>query len=190
MNIPQIIPSTTSPLFVLVIALCLSFTNVHAQISLGGFAGPIALATHVDGESAFLAGGGAALMIGSHLYVGLYGTAMSGRIARSIQMEEFQIGYTQIGIWTGAIINPTNKLQATVNTYLGMARLAAQDNSLKDRTVQLGPHIGIQYAVLEFMRIEVLGGYRFSTKANKSLFENSNLHAPFGGINLKFGDFN
>lgn len=173
------------------LAVFISFsTTSQAQISLGGYAGPMLTVTEVDGETAFLAGGTAALMVGRYFYIGGYGNIMTSRIARSIQSEQFDIGYTQVGLLAGAVINPQNKLQVTGTVLLGMGRLAAKDNALKDRLLQVGPNVGLQYAVLDFMRIEVAGGYRISTKANESLFDNPNLRAPFGTMTVKLGDFN
>jgi hypothetical protein len=101
-----------------------------------------------------------------------------------------RIGFTQGGLWTGYIVNPENKLQVSVNTLAGIGALRSSELDRRDRVYLVSPHIGVRYAVTEFMRLELVGGYRAVFKDNNlELLRNEDQGAPFGGLHLTFGGF-
>ena len=194
-------------LFSLLLILSISFSaslvqaqdqNV-AQVELSGFGGPMIQVTGFDEETAVMVGAGAALLVSQRFYIGGYGMVMASPIERTLEFagqpdQDLTIGFNQFGIWLGYIVNPDNKVQATVNSHIGFGSLNPQELDQNDRVYMISPHAGVQYAASDWLRIELNTGYRVMGNVNSSqvisqLFSNQSLSAPFGGLTLRFGGF-
>ena len=195
------------PLFLLLVA-CLLAPTVHAQYDayddsedgahLNGFGGPLFHEATLDGDWRGNLGAGGALLINGRYYVGVYGMAMLGKVDRTlidtrptpIDTVELGIGFNQGGLWTGVFINPRSRLQVTVNAMLGVGSLRASAIDRSDRIYLAKPYIGLQYALAEFMRVELAAGYRIIIKDNDlEIFRDTNLSAPMLGLHIRFGGF-
>jgi hypothetical protein len=165
---------------------------------LNGFGGPLFHEAPLDGDWRGNLGAGGALLINGRYYVGLYGMAMLGTVDRTVfdprlnppDSVQLGIGFNQGGLWTGAFINPQNRLQITVNTMLGIGSIRASAIDRSDRVYLATPYLGLQYALAEFMRVELAAGYRVVIKDNDlDVFQNTNLSAPMLGLHVRFGGF-
>lgn len=179
-------------------ALLLVVPTLKAQTSLNGFGGPMIQGAPLDGDWRAHIGGGGALLINRSFYVGLYGMGMIGNIERKLFNPEtrdsvnFPLNFAQGGLWLGYFINPDNKVQATVNSTLGIGSISTSVdcNCGPDRIYLFSPYLGVQYAATDFMRVELAAGYRIVGSDNDlDLFGDTNLSAPFVGLNLRFGGF-
>lgn len=185
--------------FLLPLAIVLFVSaSLRAQVTLNGFGAPIIEAAPLDGDWRAHLGGGAALLVNGSFYAGLYATGMLGTIDRTLynplisDSVVFPLNFIQGGLWTGYIINKENRLQVTVNAKAGVGRISTSVdcNCGPDRIFLVSPYLGLQYAVSELIRIEFEGGYRIVGSDNDlDLFGDTNLSAPFVGLNVKFGGF-
>lgn len=170
-----------------------------AQVELSGFGGPMIQITSLDEESAVMIGAGAALLVSQRFYIGGYGMVMASPIERPLVFpgqlgQDLTINFNQFGIWLGYIVNPDNKVQVTMNSHVGFGSLNPQELNQSDRVYILSPHTGLQYAAVEWLRVELSAGYRVVGNVNNSqvisqLFTNQSLSAPFAGLTLRFGGF-
>jgi hypothetical protein len=185
-------------LLALVFAGSAGMASAQATVTLNGFGGPMVQYAGLDGDSRLHVGGGGALLVNGKFFAGLYGMAMVSPIERKVldprlsppDSVTLRIGFTQGGLWTGYIVNPENKLQVSVNTLAGIGALRSSELDRRDRVYLVSPHIGVRYAVTDFMRLELVGGYRAVFKDNNlELLRNEDQGAPFGGLHLTFGGF-
>jgi len=194
---------------VLTLALSFSFTSIMAQeemktlfggddrnVSVSGFGGIINEFSAVDGDFAFLMGGGGALLFNQKFFFGAYGMGLTTRHIRNFTRYDYNLErniyspdlYTRFGhggFWLGYIHNSRKVIHWGANAKIGWGSVTLNDlkypgndyqweKYASDNVFVVTPQIDMGVNLLKWMRVNVGLGYRVVTGLDKTYaFEDS-----------------
>jgi hypothetical protein len=141
-----------------------------SRTSFSGFGAPIMSFTKMDGEFAYLFGGGGGLLINQRMFIGGYGLGMTSKITPKIStLKNFQVDYSEGGFWYGWIFAPNSPVhpKLTVLTGWGTVKFDGVDPittlpiKVNDKIFAVTPAIELEANIASWFRMSVGANYRF-----------------------------
>ena len=166
-----------------------------ARIS--GMGGLMMQYTAVDGEFAYMLGGGGAVLLGD-FFVGAYGLGLTNNIPLNWEENEeyqsgdrFSIGHG--GFWLGYSLFGEKPIHVTFSSLLGWGSIGVGSeyypSSISDGIFVISPTIEAELNMTRFLRIGVGATYNIYTFVNLQGYSGSDFSAPGGFLAFKFGWF-
>ena len=165
-------------------------TLIKGGIDSGGFGALVFRFSGVNDQFAVFTGARGGWIINHQFIIGLGGYGLSSQICVDedgrCRTREIEFGYgglefEYIGSWDRVI---HYSLQLLVGGG-GVTRF----NFSSDPVFVLEPVANMEVNITKWFRINAGGGYRFVSGAGSGPVGNSELSAPFGNLELKFGSF-
>ncbi len=165
-------------------------TLIKGGIDSGGFGALVFRFSGVNDQFAMFTGARGGWIINHQFIIGLGGYGLSSQICVDedgrCRTREIDFGYgglelEYIGSWDRVI---HYSLQLLVGGG-GVTRF----NFSSDPVFVLEPVANMEVNITKWFRINAGGGYRFVSGAGSGPVGNSELSAPFGNLELKFGSF-
>jgi len=135
---------------------------------ISGFGGPTMSYTTINGEFAFMMGGGGGIII-NNLFLGGYGEGLSNTIDvggnNLIRNLEFGHG----GFWVGYEIAPQRMIHPVISSRVGWGEIrgASQENGfIKDNVFVLIPTVSAEINFTQFFKVNVGAEYRQTLNVN------------------------
>lgn len=161
------------------------FGNGDKDVSLSGFGAVINEFSAVDGDFAFLMGGGGAMLFNQKYFFGAYGMGLTTRHTRKFSIYndnpeepgaiETPLLYTRFGhggLWLGYIYNPQKAINWGANVKVGWGSITLSEYTgsdynwapyESDNVFVLTPELNMGLNLLKWMRVNVGVGYRLVT---------------------------
>lgn len=173
------------------------FGGGNKNISVSGFGGVINEFSAVDGEFAFLMGGGGALLIDQRFFIGAYGMGLTTSLIKNYTRYDYNQEkniyspdlYTRFGhggFWLGYIHQPKKVIHWGANAKIGWGAITLNDlkypgsdyqweSYASDNVFVVTPEIDMGVNLLKWMRVNVGLGYRVVTGVDKTYaYEDAN----------------
>ncbi|MEM0992638.1 MAG: hypothetical protein AAGI49_06350 [Bacteroidota bacterium] len=152
----------------------------------GAWGGPVLAGTLVDGNIVRQSGSIFALEFNKNLTVGWS--------SNSVDFPSTTSGRVDFS-FNGPFLNYAPAAQKAVHPSFGMLAsggrfgLVTQNNNQKNDIWVAQPHAGVEFNVFRWMKVQILGGYRFAFFVGDEFdgVSDSDLSAPFAALNAKFG---
>lgn len=166
---------------------------------IGGFGGPIYRITKLSGETMAMIGGGGGVIINRRFIFGGMGIGGTNHVDAIIEgapvRGEMDFGYG--GVTLGLVSRPSKLVHATYGLTIGAGGISVWPDDLRprnpsDSTEYFGiaePLVGVELNVTKWMRLGVVGGYRFVFGAEVPKLADDNLSGASGSLVFKFGRF-
>jgi len=177
------------------------FGGGDKKVSVSGFGAVINEFSAVDGDFAFLMGGGGAVLINQRYFFGGYGMGLTTglqknyhrydyNLERNVYSPDLHTRFGHGGFWLGYIHNPYKAIHWGANMKIGWGAVTLSDlrysssdyqwNSYaSDNVFVVTPHVDMGVNLLKWMRINVGVGYRLVTGVDKTYYQmgdDGNLH--------------
>ncbi|MEM6297226.1 MAG: hypothetical protein AAF740_00890 [Bacteroidota bacterium] len=160
----------------------------------GGFGGPLFHFTNIDGEAAFMTGGGGAAIFNRRFYIGGYGMGLSSNTDIDVNGASRRLDFGHGGFWLGYIIKPNSIVHLNLQSQLGWGGVSFRETQSFPRTQEDGvfvinPMAEIELNVARWMRVGLAGGYRMVTGVGLEGLDNDALNGGNVQLAFKFGWF-
>jgi hypothetical protein len=168
------------------------------RLRISGFGAPLMNLTSMDGEFAYLTGGGGAAIINGRMLIGGYGYDTKNDINPSIKTyrdQGYQLSYDEGGLWLGWVFNPSKPIHITGSLLSGWGdiQLKNRDNNfvpLSDKVYVLTPVVELEANITSWFRLAAGANYRFAMGADRIAgYQNSDFSSPGAFVTFKFGWF-
>lgn len=172
-------------------------TILDDDFKFSGFGAYIINFTSLDREFAFLRGGGAALLIEHHFFIGGYKWSSRNDIIPSIKryrQDGYRISYEESGLWVGGIFSPEESIHFTLSLFSGLGEINLKNpiysGALSDKVYVIAPAAELEINLSVLFRIGVGLNYRFVAGVDKiEEYQNNNFSSPGAFVTLKLGWF-
>ena len=152
----------------------------------GAWGGSSTMITEISDDYAVYTGGFGGLEFGRSVFVGWGGYKLINDIEfDQIEPQSFEMKYN--GLMVGYAYNAHKPIHPTFMLMGGKGKIEMDDIDRKDNIFVVQPSIGVELNVFRWFHLGLRGGYRMVTDTDLVGLSDSDLSAPFGEVNLKFG---
>jgi len=168
---------------------------------LGWFGAPMLEVTRLFDQTAAFVGGGIAMLIDRHFYVGVYAQNLATGVQDSVPTPQGP-SFNSLHLLHGGLLAGYNVLYAkvvhlTASLKLGGGRVTERTVSpnglgqlvAEDDIFLITPHVGLNVNVTPFLQLSLEAGYRFSTGIDLLGVSSSDFDGPLGLLGFRFGRF-
>jgi hypothetical protein len=160
--------------------------NIHFS----GFGGPMMNITAINGEFAFMMGGGGGIML-NDFFIGGYGMGLATSIPYGNGTERLDFGYG--GLWIGYNIKAKKMIHPAVHLQLGWGNISREDHETydydPDNVFVITPALEMELNVTRFFKFGIGACYSIVTSVNDPNFSSVDFNNPGAFISFKFGGF-
>ncbi|MCF8358591.1 MAG: hypothetical protein K9H26_07510 [Prolixibacteraceae bacterium] len=160
---------------------------------ISGFGGPTMSYSAINGEFAFLMGGGGGIII-NNLFLGGYGEGLSNSysVGNVNSLRNFEFGHG--GFWIGYEIFPKKMIHPVIHTRIGWGEISGYHNELNqdvsDNVFVVVPTVSLEVNLTRFFKMNVGAEYRRTLNVNAIPNMNDDHFSSFGVyMNFIFGWF-
>ena len=159
---------------------------------ISGFGGPTMSYSTINGEFAFLMGGGGGIII-NNLFLGGYGEGLSNTldIGNNYSLRDFDFGHG--GFWVGYEIAPKKLIHPVISTRIGWGNItgysSVENEYIRDHVFVLVPTISAEINFTRFFKINVGAEYRQTLNVNVPGMSNKDFSNLGVYVNFLFGWF-
>jgi hypothetical protein len=180
-------------------------TLFEGDFTSGGFGGPVAKATQINGTWGVMAGGAGAWYVNHSFALGLAGYGLTTNVESSLNVDSLR--YLDLG-YGGAtleyVLNSDDLVHFSVNTLIGAGAVnyrrypqeLFEDHFDRDENKRTGdaffvvePGANVELNVASWMRVNVGASYRIVNGIELDGLSNSDISGPSANLMLKFGSF-
>ena len=152
----------------------------------GAWGGSTTMITEVVNDNAIYTGGYGGLEFGRSLFIGWGGY----KLINDIDFDEFETQSFDMeykGLMLGYALNAHKPIHPIFMIMGAKGEVEVDDFGAKDNIFVVQPSLGIELNVFRWFHLGLRGGYRMVTDTDMTGLTDSDLSAPFGEVNLKFG---
>ena len=164
---------------------------IKGDVTHGGFGGPAAKITQIDGDVDYMVGGRGAWLVNHRFYLGGagYGTA------REIGDHGVELGYG--GIWAGAKFNPTSLIHYSTDIIIGAGDLQKDYRSNNSNNVSsaddtlfvVEPGANLNINIASYAELVFSVSYRLVSGSSHVTLSDSDLSGASFTAGVMFGRF-
>jgi hypothetical protein len=180
-------------------ALAQEETLITGDIQSGGFGGPVAKITSMNGEAGILVGGRGGWIINHSFIIGGGGYGLANNIRAKVlgPNGERYLNFGYGGVELEYVSQPARLIHLSYMMLIGGGGVNWRDENLRagsmnqesDSFFILEPEVNVTLNVTQYFRMSAGVSYRYISGSSSAASSNADLSGPSGVIVFRFGKF-